>query len=215
LAAEDIERRRRLLQQWRRHSTLIKVLRKLLPALCLGILAVLAGWAVINTLAARREGRRPPSSEIRMLNPSFQGRTEAGKPFLVTMASAMRDNADASKLTLEKPVLTMSVGRPDWTTVKAAKGVYREDTHMLDLRGQVTVDDYRGNHFVTEHAVVNTIKSDVDGDTPIAGHGPLGSLEASSYSLRDGGAYLHFEGRVKARIVQHNPPAPAPAPGGH
>jgi lipopolysaccharide export system protein LptC len=215
LAAEDIERRRRLLQQWRRHSALIAVLRKLLPALCLAILAALAGWAVVNTLGARKEGARIPNAEIRMVGINFQGRTEAGKPYLVTSASAMRDNADTAKVTLEKPVLTLGVGGPEWTTVKAGQGVYREDTRMLDLRGKVTLDDYRGNHLVTEHALVDTTKSNVDGDTPIAGQGPLGSIQASSYSLRGGGTYLHFEGGVKARIVQHQQTAPAPAPAGH
>jgi lipopolysaccharide export system protein LptC len=147
-----------------------------------------------------------------MLNPNFQGRTEAGKPFLVTAASAARDSADQNKVTLDKPVLLVDAGGPEWTKITSASGVYREDTHMLDLRGKVTLDDYRGNHLNTEHALVDTRKSDVDGDTHISGHGPLGSIDASSYSLRDGGAYLLFQGRVKSVIEQHprQPPVAQP-----
>jgi lipopolysaccharide export system protein LptC len=205
LAAEDIERRRRLLKRWRRHSALVAVLRRLLPALCLAIVAGLGGWAAMNTLLWRTDTAKVTSNaNIRMLNPNFQGRTEAGKPFLITAASAVRDNADPNKVTLEKPVLMVGVGTPEWTKVAAASGVYREDTRMLDLKGQVTLDDHKGNHLETEHAVVDTTKSNVDGDTHISGRGPLGSIEASSYSLRDGGAYLLFQGRVKSRIVQHS-----------
>jgi lipopolysaccharide export system protein LptC len=201
LEAEDIERRRRLLRQWRRHSALIGVLRKLLPTLCVGILLAISAWATKNVLFGRGDGLKvQSSSQIRMLNPYLQGRTEKGQPYLVTAASAVRDSADTAKLTLEKPVLTLGAGGPTWTKVSAAEGVYREDNGLLDLRGRVTLDDYKGNHLLTEHAFVDTKKSNVEGETPIAGRGPLGAISASSYSLRDAGAYLHFEGRVKSRI---------------
>ena len=203
LAAEDVERRRRLLQQWRRHSALIAVLRKLLPTLCVAIVAALGAWSAMSTLLWRQDAKVRSNANIRMLNPNFQGRTEAGKPFLITAASAVRDNADSDKVTLERPVLNLGAGTPEWTKVTAARGVYREDTRMLDLKGQVTLDDYKDNHLATEHALVDTAKNNVDGDTHISGHGPSGSIEASSYSLRDGGAYLLFQGRVKSVIQQH------------
>jgi lipopolysaccharide export system protein LptC len=214
LAADDIERRRRLLQRWRRHSALIAILRKLLPALCLAIIVALGAWSAMSTLLWRTDTKVRSNAEIRMLNPNFQGSTEAGKPFLISAASAVRDNADSAKVTLDRPVLTLGIGTPEWTKVTAAVGVYREDTRLLDLRGQVTLDDFKGNHLKTEHALVDTTKNNVDGETPISGRGPLGSIDASSYSLRDGGAYLLFQGRVKSVIEQNKPAAAAP-PAGH
>lgn len=215
LAAEDIERRRRLLQQWRRHSALIAVLRKLLPALCLAIVAALAAWSAMSTLLWRTDNAKVRSNaEIRMLNPNFQGRTEKGKPFLVTAASAVRDNVDSAKVTLERPVLNLGVGTPEWTKVTANRGVYREDNRMLELTGHVTLDDYRGNHLATEHALADTQKDNVQGATHISGHGPLGAIEASSYSLENAGAVVSFAGRVKTRIEQHKQTA-APNPAGH
>lgn len=214
--AEDIARRRRLLKQWRRHSAVIAVLRKLLPTLCILILATIGAWATLNVINSRGDGAKVAAdANIRMVAPFLQGRTERGRPYVVQAASAVRDNVDTAKLTLDKPVLTLDVGGPTWTIVKANNGVYREDTGMLDLHGAVTLDDYKGNHLVTEHALVDTKKDNVDGETRITGHGPLGSIDASSYSLRDGGAYLLFKGRVKSRIYpQHQTPA-APAPAGH
>lgn len=212
LAAEDVERRRRLLRQWRRHSALIGVLRKLLPTLCAIILAAIAGWAAMNVLFARGDGAKVKSPVIRMLNPYLQGRTEAGKPYLVRAASAVRDNADTAKMTLEKPVLTLDAGGPEWTKVQADHGVYREDNGLLDLHGHVIVDDYKGNHMVTEHAFVDSKKSNADGETHITGHGPLGAVDASSYSLRNGGAYVHLEGHVKTRIEHGGALAPRKTP---
>lgn len=215
--AEDVERRRRLLKRWRRHSFLIAVLRKLLPALCILILAAIGAWAGLNVLHERSEGAKVSSdANIRMVNLFLQGRTERGRPYLVQAATAVRDNANSAKMTLETPVLTLGAGEPTWTVIKARSGVYRQDTGMLDLRGGVTLDDYKGNHLVTEHAVVDTKKNNVDGDKPISGYGPLGSIDASSYSLRDGGAYLLFQGRVRSRVyAKHTQTPAAPAPVGH
>ena len=212
LAAEDIERRQRLLRQWRRHSALIGLLRKLLPGLCGVILVAIAGWSAVNVLYARNDGPKVKSSQIRMLNPYLQGRTEAGKPYLVRAASAVRDNNDTAKMTLERPVLTLDSGGPEWTKVQADHGVYREDNGLLDLHGHVILDDYKGNHMVTEHAFVDSKKNNVDGETHISGHGPLGAIEASSYSLHNGGAYVHLEGRVKTRIEHGASLAPPATP---
>lgn len=216
LETDDIERRRRLMQRWRRHSALIAILRRLLPALCVCILAAIAVWGGLNVIYGRGDGTKVASNaDIRMLNPYIQGRTEKGQPYLVRATSAVRDNVDTAKLTLEKPLLNLGVNQPEWTKVRADHGVYREDTGMLDLRGNVVLDDHKGNHLVTEHAVVDTKKNNVDGNTAISGHGPLGAITASSYSLRDGGAYLHFEGHVKTRFTPHSQTPPAPAPAGH
>ena len=211
LAAEDIERRRRLLQAFKRHSARVRVLRRLLPALCVAMLVVLVGWATIKGLVLREGAKTHAEGAIRMLNPFFQGRTESGRPFLVRAKSAVRDDADANKVTLEEPVF--AVGDPNaQTIVRARQGLYRDDTKMLDLRGQVTLDDFHGNHFVTEHALADTRKGNVDGDTPIQGHGPLGALSASSYAVHDNGVYAHFEGRVHSRIEQRRPAPAATAP---
>jgi lipopolysaccharide export system protein LptC len=213
----DIERRRRLLARWRRHSALIHVLRKLLPALCLLIVAVIGAWAAVNALVLSKEGGRVSGGpDIRMLNPDFRGRNDAGKPFLVRAASAVRANGDMAKVTLDHPVFTL--GAPDdRTVVRAERGVYREDTHMLDLHGVVTLDDTKGDHLVTEHALVDTAKSNVTGETRIVGGGPLGRIDASSYAILDDGAVAHFAGRVRSRIEhrssivgQSAPKPPAP-----
>ncbi len=85
----------------------------------------------------------------------------------------MRDDFDTSRVTLDKPVFIQGSTESDQSRVRSNHGVYREDTRMLDLTGNVVLDDAKGYHFVTEHALVDTLKSNVDGDHYISGHGPL------------------------------------------
>jgi lipopolysaccharide export system protein LptC len=216
LAADDIQRRRRLLEKWHRHSNLIHTLRRLLPALCVAMLLALGGWALVSTLfwrlgAASQSG----NLVIRMLKPNFQGRDEKGQPYVLSADSAVRDDVDTALITMELPVFTLGSGVQQ-THVRAKHGVYREDTRILNLTGDVHLDDAEGYHFITEHAVIDTQKNNVDGELHIDGHGPLGRIAASSYAVRDGGAHVYFTGQVKARIENHRAPGGAqPAPAKH
>lgn len=211
-AEADIQRRRRLLNQWKRRSALVHLMRKVLPAACLGMLAVLGAWTAMNTLGRGFGAKIGGGFSIRMLHPQFQGRNDAGKPFVLVADSALRDEGDAGRTDLDKPVFTLGPGGQDKTVVRSKTGVYHEDTRMLDLHGDVHMDDAKGNHFITEHALIDTQKDDVTGETHIDGYGPLGRIASSSYAVRNGGAYMRFEGRVKSRIEHGMGSAPAKAP---
>jgi lipopolysaccharide export system protein LptC len=214
LAADDIQRRQRLLLKWRRHSSLIHTLRRLLPVLCFTMLAALGGWALVSTLFWRfGAADQARGLVIRMLKPDFQGRDDKGQPYTLTADSAVRDDGDAMRVTMETPVFTLGSGLQQ-THVRAKHGVYREDTRILNLTGDVHLDDSAGYHFVTEHAVVDTQKNNVDGEQHVEGNGPLGRIAASAYAVRDGGAHVFFTGHVKARFERHSAPGgakPAPA----
>ena len=49
---EDVLRRRRNMDQWRRRSRIIHLLRKALPAAALSIVVGLIGWIIIKALLA-------------------------------------------------------------------------------------------------------------------------------------------------------------------
>ena len=212
LAAEDIRRRRAVHDKWRRHSTLIMALRRVLPGLCVLVILGMIGWAAVNTLV-RGLGAIGAGSgiSIRMLKPHFQGRDDKGQPYILSADVAVRDDNDLAKITLEGPVFTLGASGVQ-TNVRARHGVYHEDTRILDLTGDVNLDDSQGYHFVTEHALIDTSKNNVDGDLQIDGHGPLGQIAASSYAVRDSGAHVFFVGRVKTRIENHSAPAAAAKP---
>jgi lipopolysaccharide export system protein LptC len=210
LGGKDILRRQRLMAQWRRHSRLIRALRALLPLLCVGLLLVLGGWALLNTLywrvgAAAQNG----ALVVRMLKPNFQGRDEKGEPYRISAASALRDDKDTAVITMESPVFTLGSGGLDETKVTARRGVYREDTRILNLTGDVHLDDGQGYHFVTEHALIDTKTNNVDGEQHVDGFGPLGRIAASSYAIRQGGAHVYFAGRVKTRAYDRSTPTGA------
>jgi lipopolysaccharide export system protein LptC len=204
LAAGDLQRRLNNLKRWRRHSALIHFLRRALPALIGLFVLILLAWAGFTTLALRLYGTGQTSGlSIRMVNPKFFGRDGSGKPFSLSAAGAIRDDNQFQRIYLDAPAVLLGAGPADQTKVTAKKGVYREDTRILVLDGDVHARDANGNQFLSQHAVVDTLTKDVDGDSHIDGQGPLGRIASSSYAVRDGGAHVFFRGQVKAHIEQH------------
>jgi lipopolysaccharide export system protein LptC len=209
----DMQRRLHELERWRRHSRRIKLLRRLLPSAVVALLAIMLGWAAYSTLIAPLTvGPHGAGTAIRMINPRFFGRDQGGRPFFVSATSAVRDNNQFQQIYVENPVLVLGAAPAPQTRVTADKGVYREDTKILTLDGNVHVHDTQGNDFLTAHADVNTVTDDVQGPSPVTGHGPLGRIAALSYAVRSGGAQVFFNGKVVARIEQSHAPTPAPAP---
>ena len=201
--APDFDRRLQELARWRRHSRLIKQLRWVLPLTMAGLVAALLGWTTFNTLLEPMGFVSPNSgASIRMINPRFFGRDHGGKAFSVQAAFAVRDNNQFQRIYVEKPMLMLGAAPGPETRVSADKGVYREDTRILTLDGAVHVHDSQGNDFLTSHSVINTLTDDIEGPTPVAGHGPLGRIASASYAVHNGGAQILFSGKVVARIEQ-------------
>jgi lipopolysaccharide export system protein LptC len=197
----DVARRKVSYAKWRRRSRQIHLYRRALPALIAAILLTLGGSVLYNTVAWRFAGGDGTAGvSIRMVSPKFYGRSSDNSPYLVSAASAVRDERDFKKVELDKPVFIVNLGTPIQTRLQAAKGTYREDTAVLRLEKDLVVEDKRGYTFKTQRAVVDTKSGSIQGESPIEGLGPLGRIAASSYAVTDGGERIIFRGDVRTRI---------------
>jgi lipopolysaccharide export system protein LptC len=86
-------------------------------------------------------------------------------------------------------------GRPP-TRITAKRGVYREDTLILDLEGEVRYSDPEGWRFLTKNAVVDTRRDLVTGDQGIEGEGPSGVFKADRYVIFNQGERVVLRGNV-------------------
>jgi lipopolysaccharide export system protein LptC len=203
-AAPRSERRERHLRRWRRRSALIGVLRVALPAAMVAIILLLAAWVAFGGMIASLGGQRGAGpGSIHMTNARFLGRDADGRPYVLTALEAARDNLDFQRITLQSPTLTLGADGPKAVHLTADRGVYREDNRILLLNGHVSLRDSQGDAFLTDQAIVDTLKGAVAGKSPIAGHGPAGAIRADSYAVYDRGQRLVFQGRVHSRVNPH------------
>jgi lipopolysaccharide export system protein LptC len=202
MAKFDPERRARSLERWRLHSRRVWIARRALPALIVVLVLGLAVWAGVNTVLLRMSAAsRIANMAIRMVNPKFMGRDQGGKPFFVGASLAVRDSQTPQIIYLQQPTAVLGSAVSDRTEANANRGVYREDTHMLTLDGNVHLRDATDD-FVTSHAVANTATNDVAGQAHIDGAGAFGRVSSDAYAVHENGAHVFFYGHVKAHIIQ-------------
>jgi lipopolysaccharide export system protein LptC len=196
--AEPWEPRRVLsLRQARNRSRLIAGLRRFFVA---AAGASLASVFVFLTLFAIQGGYSAnlygASEPLRMLNPRFTGRTEAGGAFQVTAEAALRPQGEGQTLDLTSPVYRSEEG----TIVIAPHGSYDETQGKVVLDGEVLFSDPTGNRFSTPDMYVDMANGKVTGRGGVTGAGPLGVVRADNYEIDQASRSLVLSGGVRGQI---------------
>jgi lipopolysaccharide export system protein LptC len=195
--------RRAEIARWRRRSRTVRALRIVLPALIALITVALVGVVVWRNIAELPVPQREARTAIRLVNARLVGRVKDGRSFEIGARQALRDENDYQSISLMEPVLVIGEGQPNEARMSARIGAYNERDKLLRLRGGVRIIDGKGHSFASQEAIIDTRTGDVVGQSQVQGDGPLGQLNAKSYSVEDKGDRLVFKGGVHARIEGH------------
>ena len=178
---------------------MIRRLRVILPSLIGLILAAMAGFILHTTFLGRDAAPREADAPIQLVNPRFVGKDDKGRAFVLTAATAVRDENDYQRVLLDKPALILDAEGINPTRVTAKSGVYREDRRVLNLDGGVTMSG-QDTTFDTLSSIFNTATGELEGQGEISGSSSLGEITAKSYGVYDKGERLVFKGGVRGRI---------------
>jgi lipopolysaccharide export system protein LptC len=204
LAAAAAARRAEEMDRWRQRSRRIVFYRKALPWTMLAIVVAVAAWVALRAyLSARQLDVAGATSAIHMTNPKFYGRDSEGRSFQLSAKDAVRDVKNNNLVTLTQPGMMLDSGGKQPVKVAGGRGVYREDTKMLQLDQGVVLQDGRGSVFHSAEASVDTRAGVVNGQKDVNGIGPLGRVAASSYAVYENGGRVTFSGDVKTHIDNH------------
>jgi lipopolysaccharide export system protein LptC len=186
--------------QARAHSRLVFVLRRLFPAMIVGLIGVVAAFVVQKAMREAVASPKEAPTEIRMIAPHFIGRDDKGRAYNLSARIAVRDDADMQRVMLGSPVLMLDVDGLHPNTLTADRGVYDEDTRVLRLNGHVRVDDATASTVSTDAAYVDTRSGLVSGLSPISASGPAGAIRAQSYSVDQKSGRVVLHGGVHAQL---------------
>jgi lipopolysaccharide export system protein LptC len=174
------------------------MLQLALPALAGAVTLGLAAQATVRALATRTTPATA-AEPLRLDNPRFSGRMNDGRTFLITAASAVRDETDTEKLTLQAPRLVRGAGTPQASEMSARTGEYRQDASTLLLNGDVRIAD-SGTRIASQRALIDTRTGDLLQGGPVVGDNAEGAIRAGGYSVTDKGDRVVFKGGVRARL---------------
>ena len=193
----DIRRRARI------HSRVVAALRWLLPTLILALLGLLGAFVVGQALRAAAARPKELPTQIRMISPHFLGRDDQGRAFNLAARLAVRDDSNMQRVHLTAPVMVLDVDSDHPKTLTADRGVYDEDTRMLRLNGHVRMDDSTNSTAGTSEALVDTRAGTVTGVHSMSGAGPMGEIQAGSYTATQNSQTIVMHGGVHAVLKGH------------
>jgi lipopolysaccharide export system protein LptC len=197
-------RRALTLNAARRRTAFVRLLRFGFMAAAAAIVALLIVQLVWGGTGGPTDAPPVVGEDVRMINPSFYGRDENLTPYAVTADVAIRRRSGPGTTDLEQPRLNydfLNVG-DEASRVVAETGAYDPEARILDLFTNVNLQTEEGYTFNSEHARVFLNEERVAGEEPVEGTGPMGTIRADRFEIRDGGQHVIFEGRVRARIIQ-------------
>jgi lipopolysaccharide export system protein LptC len=195
-----------------RSSRIIGLLRYLLPAIALGLIALVVLWPQLiggagGLIAPIFANAEIDGADVMLMhNPRYVGRTKDAEPYELTAASAYVDPEKPSLIHLEQLAAELTPASKRDLRLVALSGLYNRAADKLDLDGDIALTTSDGYRFETQRARINLQAGRVVGNQPVAGSGPTGTLSADRFEIHDSGQLLRFEGRVKVTL----PPPGAP-----
>jgi|GEM_PF-61376 lipopolysaccharide export system protein LptC len=186
------------------HDRLVAVLRWLLPALALALLALLvilpltSGREFSFLLAKDKVAMSP--DRLRIDNALYRGETADGEPFEIHAADAVQRTSAVPVVELRQ--LSASLGTADGPVrVSAPAGAYYMDKDLVVVKGPVQVASPTGYVIDNGNVSVSLLDRTVASDGSIRGLLPLGSFSADSLRADIGGRVVKLEGRVRMHIT--------------
>jgi lipopolysaccharide export system protein LptC len=203
----SLQRRTRSTGSIHRYSRFVAWMKLALPSAALALVLLVVVWPRIQ-VAVENLGKLPrldlsQARDLRMVNLHYNGVDKHNRPFTVT-ADAARQRAEVDDLVeLEGPKADMTTASDNWLALNAYTGLYRPQSQLLDLFGNVDVFQDKGNEFVTDSAHIDMSKGVAEGSDPVEGHGPFGSIKAEGFRIENQGDVIMFTGKTELLLEQH------------
>jgi lipopolysaccharide export system protein LptC len=182
-----------------RYSRRVAFLKRVLPAVGMTLLLLVAGWPRLAPLLESvrlgfpaidlREAR-----ELRMVNPRYGGLDRYNRPYVVTAAIGRQVPDRNDVMALERPKAVMTVHGGASVVLTAATGIYQSQAQLLDLFADVNLIHENGTRFVTQRAHLNLSDDSAEGHDPVEGHGPSGDITGQGFRILSKGKTIIFTG---------------------
>lgn len=186
----------------RRYSIIVQSLRFVLPMAALAIVTVVLAWPRMeDSVSAIPKTDIIPqkTGSNELINPHFESVTNDQMPYVVTAARAVQSLNDSNVVQLERPVADMTMKDGKVINARAVSGLYRQDTKILVLDGDVAFHHQSGYTITSQRMSLSMPDQIGWTDTAVRGEGPAGSLQARAMNANNATGVLVLTG--PARIV--------------
>lgn len=202
-------RRQAAFRSARRHTVLVHALRRAIP-----IAAVVAVcWLAVTPFLGSLGGLPKVSlgavgiadGKVKMETPRLSGYRKDNRPYEVTADAALQDIRNPTQVELETLTARLQMEREGWVTVTSKTGFFDTQKERLRLVNDVSVRTETGYDIRMRTADVDFKGGTVVSKEPVKVSLGTTTIDADSLDVKDNGALIVFDGRVRVLI----PNAPA------
>jgi lipopolysaccharide export system protein LptC len=208
-AAMRAQMRRAAFQSARRHSAVVHLLRRLIPV---GAVVAVLGLVVapfLNPLRAVGNvslgGISLSGGKVVMEAPKLAGYRKDNSPYEVTADSALQDVRNPTQIELVKMTARVLMKDEGWITINAQSGHFDQQKEKLKLVDDVKIRTESGYDVRMKTADVDFKGGTVNSREPVKVNLGTTTVDADTLDVKDNGALISFQGRVKVLI--ENAPA--------
>jgi lipopolysaccharide export system protein LptC len=200
-----------------RHSKLVRLLRKAVPALIFAAMLVIVGVSVFNPfrmltgLPIDVGGVVVSGTKITMQSPVMAGFTPDRRPYEVTANTAVQDVTNPNFIELETLKAKVQMEDKSMVLIDARKGFFRNREQLLDLNEDVKLKSATYEARLSE-ATVDMAKGTVVSDKPVNVKMIDGVLDAQRLEIINRGELMVFYGGVTMLLNPIDKSAPPAVP---
>jgi len=198
------EERERAFLSAERHSCVVRILRRVLPAFAIAVLAAYFISTRLNVsvgdVTASVDGMEIKDGNLRMLNPTLKGVDKKNGKYVVNAEYADQDIKKPSIVKLHAIKANLSTALGGWSQMHAVRGVFDTKAERLILQDHITL--------ATSGGVTGELKSaSVDMNTQtMRSHRPVsfvlsnGTVRANALTFKSDENTLVFRGQVAVHL---------------
>lgn len=205
LARSDLTARQHAARPGSPHDALMGVLKWLLPAMALAVLAAIIIWPLTKVsefsflLAKDKVG--VAAERLRIDNAIYRGETERGEAFTISAAGAVQRSSAVPIVELKQLKATLGMAEGP-AKVTAPSGRYFIEKDRLQVDGPVRLDSAAGYTLDSETVDIDLGTRQVTTAKPVTGTLPIGNFSAGNFEGDITGRRLVMGGGAHLRIHQ-------------
>jgi lipopolysaccharide export system protein LptC len=199
-----------------RHSRLVSILRKVLPALAV---VVFAAYFISSRLSmtvggvtASIDGVQVTNGNLRMVNPKLKGADQKHGSYVISADYADQDVKTPKIIQLHAIKAELNNPSGGWSRVQAVRGTFDSDAERLIMREAITVVTSTGVTGKLTHATLDTKNQTLRSHAPVAFDMVNGTVRANALTLHSSEHTLLFRGAVHVHVNKTVKPAAAATP---
>ncbi len=182
------------------YAPVAKVLRYVLILLLFAVVAAILIWPELQKTAPTPQKMDPAQiASNELVKPTFQSIDAHGSPFTLSATRAVQQAQNPQLIDLEHPTGEMTTTEGQSLHLQAKTGLYRQNDGIMDLSGNVTLEDKTGYTFRGTTLRINMKEKTILTTAPVMGQGPLGSISAQGLSADAATDTIIFHG--PARLI--------------